>query len=146
MALYVEAMASFLVATDVNQTEVLYGPNTVATTQNLDQELVVKRIPLSSSASETTVDITPLTTAKRAWITSDYPFRLRLNGASETQFVINADNGTVTNVGAALPARIAFHIPFNITAVRVQPVSGAGATANITIVLAGDPSSDYTGA
>lgn len=130
---------------DVNQTRAYYGPSTLAVTQTLDKEGFSKLVRVGASDAEAAVDITPLTTAYYIELRSDYPVLVRINGSSATQFTLIGQNTTVKNVGAPVPDKCFFAATMTVTSVRLAPITAASTTANVTLILSGDPTSAYTG-
>ena len=113
--------------------------------QTLDQKVVTKVVRVGTGDAEAAVDITPITSGKCIQVLSDYPIKLRLNGAAETQFVGIGQGVKVTNQGSPVPDKCIFYLTCNVTSVRLAPITSATQTANVTVIVTGDPISDYTG-
>lgn len=133
-----------VVADDIELARKFYEGACV-TYQTLDQEVVVKRVRVGTSDSDTAVDITPITSGKYVEIRSDYPVRVRINGVGATQFTLNGQGVAAVAQGAPMPDKCAFVAHIDVTSVYLQPIASAAQTANVTLILTGDPVSVYSG-
>ncbi len=113
--------------------------------QSLDQETVVKRVRVGTADADTEVDITPITAGKYLEVRSDYPVKVRVNGVAETQLVGVGQGVAAVNQGAPLPDRFVYLFTGNVSSVYLEPIASAGQTANVSVIVTGDPVSDYTG-
>lgn len=111
--------------------------------KTVDLESASPTLRVGTSDAEATVSLGSVSTGKFIAVYSDYPIRLRLNGASETQFTLNTGDVPVTNNGAPTPPKCFFGGNFDVTSLRVQPISGATQTANVWVVVTGDSISAY---
>lgn len=111
--------------------------------QTKDQEefSTVRRV--APADSEATVSIAPVTTGYFIGLYSDYPVKVRINGASATQFTMRSNNVSAVNVGAPLPDQCCFVATMEVTELRLEPIASASQTANVRIVITGDPTSAY---
>lgn len=132
-----------VVAADDSNLRSVTFDRTLTAYQTRDLETAVAAVRVGTSDAQAQVSIAPLTTAYAVAVFSDYPIRVRFNGASETQFTMTPANVAAVNVGAPLPDQCAIYMQGQITSVWVQPISGATQTANVKIVATGDPSSAY---
>lgn len=111
--------------------------------QTKDLETFSTFVRIGTADAETTIAIAPVTTGYFIALFSDYPIKVRLNGASETQFTMKSNNVTPVSTGAPAPDQCVLLFTGTITAVRLEPISGAAQTANVKIFISGDPANSY---
>lgn len=75
---------------------------------------------------------------------SDYPIKLRVNSVSGTQLTLTSSNVPATNVGAPLPAKCFYATTALINSLFVSPIASAAQTANVWLLVTGDPTNAYT--
>ena len=123
----------------------LLGHGAATITQNKDNKSFVNKYQVAPGAAETLIDFsTTLTTGYRWAIFSDYPIMIRPNGVSATQFTMVSGNVAATNVGAPLPYQCVHVSTSQLTSLRLAPISGASQTANVKVLIFGDPTNSYT--
>ena len=132
-----------LVSDDSNGEAPIFGPRDVTCYQTRDLEEFHTTVRVGPSDAEAQIAIAPIATGYFLGLLTDYPVRCRFNSASGTQFIMTPSNVAATNVGAPLPDQCAAILPFQITGVWLQPIASAAQTANVKIVITGDPSSVY---
>ena len=121
----------------------LEASRTVVCYETRDNESCIKTVRVGPSDSEAAVDISPVTTGYFYHISSDYPVKVRLNGASETQTVMVSNNVAATNVGGPLPDQSIKLATETVTSIRLAPISSATQTANVHIIVTGDPTNSH---
>ncbi len=99
---------------------------------------------VQSTDAEVQVPLGPITNGYFIEIRSDYPILVRLNGSTATQFTLKSNNTAPTNVGAQPPDQCLFAATLAVTSLYLAPISGAQTTANVKVVVTGDPSNTYT--
>lgn len=131
-----------VIADDATLDQVDYDRDaTVYQVKDLQVFHTVKRI--APGVAEAQVPIAPITTGYFIDIRSDYPVMVRLNGVGATQFTLTSNSVSPTNLGAPLPDQCVFVANMQVTSIYLQPISGAGQTANVRIAITGDPQSAY---
>jgi hypothetical protein len=115
----------------------------VTLSQTLDKETCSKRLRVGPSDAEAQVDISPVTTGYCVAVFSDYPVKLRINGAAETQFTGKTNNVSAVNVGAPLPYQYVFLATVTCTRLDIAPITSAAQTATVKVVVTGDPTTAY---
>lgn len=140
-AIYREMSVAINTGNDSNQAA-MNPSRKVLVTQDADQEEFRKTVFLGAAASETTID-TGIANIKSLIIMADYPIRYRLNGAAETQFVLNENDVANIACGQAPLDVCFFAATANFTELRIQPITDAAQTARVTIIATGDPATDY---
>ena len=133
-----------VVADDSSLTQPVFGPREMSAYQTKDLEVFSTTVRVGPSDAETTIAIAPVTTGYSIVLMSDYPVRVRLNGAAATQFTLLSNNVAATNVGAPLPDQCYLAMTGTVTELRLQPIASAASTANVKVVITGDPNSSYT--
>lgn len=108
-----------------------------------DLEVAAPTVRVGTADAEAAISLGTLTTAYGIAIFSDYPIKVRLNGASETQFILTSNNTPATNVGAPNPAQCFFACTAQVTSLRIAPIASAARTANVWICASGDPATAY---
>lgn len=131
------------IADDSNLSQVLYKRK-AAFYQSRDLEHCEKFLRVGPSDSETEVTLAPVTTGYFLEIRSDYPVKVRLNGAMATQFTLVSNNTAQVNLGAPLPDQCVFLATCNVTSLYVEPIASAAQTANVKVCVTGDPANVYT--
>ncbi len=111
--------------------------------QTADNKSVSILYRVGPSDAETQITIPGITTPYFLAVLSDYPVRVRLNGNSATQFTLVSNGAQATNVGAPLPDQCVFMMTGLVTSIYLQPIASAAQTANVKIILTGDPVSAY---
>src|SRR5262245_40456653 len=132
-----------VVADDSNLEQVIFE-RSATIWKTLDLESVSPTLRVAPADGDTQVSLGAVTSGKFVALFSDYPIRFRINGAGATQFIMSSANVPATNVGAPLPAQCAFAGNLDVTSVYVQPIASAAQTANVWIVVCGDPTNNYT--
>jgi hypothetical protein len=131
-------------AADSSLNDPVFGPLKIVADQTLDNESFATTIRVAPSASEAQVAIAPVTTGYFFALFSDYPVKVRLNGAMATQFTLKSNNVAAVSVGAPLPPQCCFMFNGEVTSVYLEPISSAAQTATVRIFVSGDPTSSYT--
>lgn len=134
--------ARTVVADDSNQQQVSFD-RSVSLKRTEDNEVYVGTLRIGAADSEATIALGTITTGYAISLYSDYPIRVRLNGASETQFVMTSSNTPVTNFGAPAPSNCCFVATVQVTSLRLQPINDAAQTATVHVAVTGDPTSAY---
>lgn len=132
------------VSVDSSFTSPLFGPAKVVCYQQKDNQEFHTRATVAPGATETAIAIAPVTQGYFFCLFSDYPVLVRLNGPSATQFTLNTNNVAATNVGSPLPNQCCLILTGQVSSVRLAPIASAQQTANVTIVVTGDPTNAYT--
>lgn len=126
-----------------------YYEGTAVVYQTLDRETVVKLVRVAPGASDTAVDLTPISQGYSFEIRSDYPVKYRVIGSGSasaaTQHTLIGQNVAATSQGAPLPDRCFVASNQLVSSIYLEPISGATDTANVTVIVTGDPVSSYTG-
>jgi hypothetical protein len=131
-----------VVADDQTLDQVDYDRDTtVYQSKDLQVFHTVKRV--APGDADTQVSIAPVSTGYFVDIRSDYPVLIRLNGNTATQLTMKTNGVTPTNLGAPLPDQCVYVATVNLTSLYIAPISGATQTANVRIVVTGDPISAY---
>lgn len=130
-------------AVDSSCASPLFGPVGIDCTQNRDLESFTGRVQVTAAATEAAVALAPVTTGYFIALLSDYPVKVRLNGASGTQFTLTPSQVASVNTGSPLPYQCAFVASCQVTELRLAPISGATRTANVTVFISGDPTTAY---
>lgn len=132
-----------VIADDSNLNNVSFRRKATAF-QTKDLEAAAPTVRIAPADSEATISIGTVTTGYAVAIFADYPVKVRLNGAAETQFTMRSNNVAAVNVGAPLPAQCVFIANIDVTSIRLTPIASAAQTANVWIAVTGDPTSAYT--
>lgn len=139
---------STVVADDSELTRKFYE-GTCQVDQVLDNEVVTKIVRVAPGASDAAVDLTPISQGYYYEIRSDYPVKYRVIGsgsaAAATQQTLIGQGISIVSRGAPLPDKCFAAGSQLVSSIYLEPISGATQTANVTIVLSGDPTSAYTG-
>lgn len=112
--------------------------------QTKDLESVSPTIRVLPGDSEAQISLGTISLGYAFSILTDYPIRVRLNGASATQFVMHTNGVPVVNTGAPLPPQCVFMGNIEVSRIDVQPIVGAERVANVWICVTGDPANAYT--
>jgi hypothetical protein len=131
-------------AADSSLNDPTFGPFRIVADQTLDLEQFTTTIRVAPGASEAQVAIAPVTTGYFIALFSDYPVKVRINGAMATQFTLKSNNVSAVSVGAPLPPQCFWCMTGEVTSVYLEPISSAASTATVRIVVTGDPTSSYT--
>lgn len=132
------------VADDSSLAEPL-GHGAATITQNRDNKSFVNKYQVLPGSAEQLIDFsTTLTLGYRWAVFSDYPILLRANGPSATQLTMASGNVAATNVGAPLPYQCLHASTTQITSLRLAPIANASQTANVKVIIVGDPTNAYT--
>lgn len=140
---YREFQVSVTVADDSNKSAVSFDRSAFVY-QTKDLESVTQSFRVAPADAEFQVSMGQVGTAYGWALYCDYPVLVRLNGVSATQFTMHTNNVPATNSGAPLPPQCVAINNFEITSIRVAPISGAAQTANCWFVATGDPANAYT--
>lgn len=137
-----------VVADDSELTRKFYD-GTAQVEQVLDLEIVTKVVRVAPGASDAAVDLTPVSQGYYFEIRSDYPVKYRVIGsgsaAAATQQTLIGQGVQIVSRGAPLPDKcLAFGAQL-VSSIYLEPISGATQTANVTVIVTGDPVSSYTG-
>lgn len=139
---YREFQVSVVVADDSNKSSKSFDRQAYIY-QVKDLETVGPTIRVQPADAEVQVSLGTITTGYAFAIFADYPIRVRINGASATQFIMHSNNVPATNTGAPLPPQCVFMGNVEITSIYVQPIVNAQQTANVWLSVTGDPASVY---
>ncbi len=112
--------------------------------QTKDNEVFSATVRVGTSDAEAAISIAPVTAGYFFCLMSDYPVRVRLNGAAATQFTLRSNSAAATNYGAPLPDNCCMMVSGAVTEVRLEPIASATQTANVKILVTGDPTNAYT--
>lgn len=135
--------ASIDIADDSSLSE-LMGHGSAAVSQTKDIKSFVNKYTVAPGASQVQIDFsTTLTTGYRWALFSDYPIMYRTNSVSGTQKTLASGNVAATNNGAPLPYSCFVMATEQITGLWLQPIAGATTTANVKVLVCGDPTSAY---
>lgn len=115
----------------------------IALSQAKDRESCNKRLLVAPADSQVEVTIAPVTTGYFYLVAADYPILLRINGSTATQLTGHSNNVAAVNVGAPLPIQYLSMGTVEVTSLWVAPISGASRTANVRVLVSGDPESAY---
>jgi len=135
----VEAVASV----DSSLTQPIFGPLRMTAYQSLDKKADPIYTQVGPSDAEAALSLN-VTNGYAVAIFSDYPIMVRLNGVSSTQFTMHSNNVAAVNAGSPLPAQCCFVATVTVTSIRLAPISGATQTANVAVLVTGDPTNSYT--
>lgn len=116
---------------------------TITVNQTYDNQVFSTVKQVKPTDTEVQVPITPVTTGYFVEIRSDYPVMVRLNGVSATQFTLHGSNVVPVSLGAPLPDQSYFSATMTITSLYVAPIAGAQTTANVRVLITGDPLNPY---
>lgn len=141
--MYRQTSSETVVAEDSNLEAITYERK-VFIYQTKDNLTFTGRVRIAPSASQAGVAITPVTTGYYYKITSDYPIMFRINSSTGTQFTMHTNNVSATNVGSPAPHQCLAEGTVGVTEIYLQPISGATQTANVDVVVSGDPQNAYT--
>lgn len=126
-----------------------YYDGTCQVTQTLDKETVTKIVRVAAGAADAAVDLTPITQGYYYEIRSDYPVKYRVIGSGSavaaTQQTLIGQGATIVPSGAPLPDKCFAAGTQLVSSIYLEPISGAAQTANVTVIVTGDPVSAYTG-
>lgn len=139
---YREFQVSVVVADDSNKSSKSFDRQAYIY-QIKDLESVSPSIRVQPADVEALVSLGTITLGYAFAIFTDYPIRVRLNGVSATQFTMHSNNVPATNTGAPLPPQCVFMGNVEISSIYVQPIVNAQQTANVWLVVTGDPASAY---
>jgi len=131
-----------VVADDSNLEQIVFE-RSATIWKTLDLETVSPTLRIAPTDGDTQISLGSITNGKFIALFADYPIRFRMNGAGATQYTMSLANVPATNLGAPLPAQCAFAGNLNITSLYIQPIASAAQTANVWVVICGDPLSDY---
>ena len=131
-----------VVADDSNLEQIVFQ-RSATIWKTLDLETVTPTLRIAPADGDTQISLGSITNGKFIALFADYPIRFRINGAGATQYTMSTANVQATNLGAPLPAQCAFAGNLNIASLYIQPISAAAQTANVWLVVSGDPVSDY---
>lgn len=139
---YRKIEAEVVVADDSSQDQIAFRRR-ITTWQTLDNETFQATVRVLPGAADAAVAIAPITTGYTIAVFSDYPVKMRLNGVSATQLVMSPGAVSPTYLGAPLPDQCCFIATVQVTSLYLEPIAGASQTANVRIVITGDPSNAY---
>lgn len=133
-----------VVGADSSQQTEIAGQGSASIEQVLDQKCFSNKILVVPGAAQVQVDFSSsLTTGYRWAILSDYPIMFRVNGVAATQETMQSGSVAPTNTGAPAPYSCFAAATTQLTSLYVQPIAGAAQTANVKIIILGDPVSVY---
>lgn len=119
------------------------------TYQSADQEVVTKRVRIAPGASDTAVDLTPLSQGYHFEIRSDYPVKYRVIGSGSavaaTQHTLIGQGVAAVSQGAPMPDKCFAAGTQLVSSIYLEPIASASQTATVTVIVTGDPVSAYTG-
>jgi len=139
---YRSITAKVVASVDSSLTQPIFGPVEMTAYQTLDCKADPIYTQVAPSASEAALSLN-VTTGYFVAIMSDYPVLVRLNGVSSTQFTMHSNNARAVNAGSPLPFQCCFIANIEVTSIRLAPISGAAQTANVAVLVTGDPISAY---
>jgi len=126
-----------------------YYEGTCQVEQTLDREVVSKIVRIAPGAADASVDLTPIAQGYHYEIRSDYPVKYRVIGTGSaiaaTQQTLVGQGVTIVANGAPLPDKCFAAGTQLVSSIYLEPITGATQTANVTVILSGDPISAYTG-
>lgn len=140
---YREFQVAVTVADDSNKSSVSFDRSAFIY-QTKDRESVNQSFVVAPGDAEFVVSMGQVTLAYAWAVFTDYPVLIRPNGVSATQFTMHTNNVPATNSGAPVPPQCIALNTFELTSLRIAPITGAGQTANVWFVAIGDPSNAYT--
>ena len=139
---YRQIAVEVVVADDSSQDQIAFRRKATVFQTN-DNELFNTTVRVAPGAADTLVAIAPVTTGYGIALYSDYPVKVRLNGVGATQFTLTPSSVSPTYLGAPLPDQCVFVATMTVTSVYLEPISGATTTANVRLVVTGDPTNAY---
>lgn len=139
---YRQVACEVVVADDSSQDQIVFRRKATAfqTADNEAFNTVVRVVP---AAVEAQIAIAPVSTGYFVALYSDYPVKVRFNSAGGTQFVMSPSSVSPTYLGAPTPDQCVFVATAQITSLYLEPIASATTTANVRIVVTGDPSNAY---
>ena len=135
--------ARIQVADDSNLDQLLFDRRIVSY-QTKDLKVVTKNVRVAASDADTAIDLTPISQGYFYAIYADYPVRFRINGVGATQQTLVTSGVAATNLGGPMPDQCFACANALVTSIYLQPIAGATQTANVRIVVMGDPTNAYT--
>jgi hypothetical protein len=140
---YRSLTASVAVADDSNLQN-LETQRSIVCNQTKDLQTFNQTFRVATNAAQSANIISGITQGYFIWISSDYPIKVSINAtAAAATFTLNSNNVAATNVGAPLPDQCVFLFTGQVTSLYLTPISGAAQTANVRVVVSGDPVSAY---
>lgn len=130
------------VATDASLTQVFADYEKVVGEQTNDNA-VFNRVYQVGPADQELLIPSGITNAYSVTVLSDYPVRLRMNSSSGSQFTMKSAYVGLPNVYSAKPYSCVFTADMLVTSLYIAPISGSAQTANVAVLLTGDPSAPY---
>lgn len=121
----------------------VFGPIKAYFDQVKDLQTFDTVIRIAPGAAQAQVSIAPVTTGYFLMILSDYPVQVAINGNSP-QFILKSNNPPAVNVGSPLPPSCCLMLTGQVTSLYLTPITGAAQTANVTVLVTGDPTNSYT--
>ncbi len=134
--------AEVVVADDSSQDQIAYRRR-ITTWQTADNEVFQAVVRVVPGAADTQVPIAPITTGYGIAIFSDYPVKVRINGVGATQLTMSPGAVSPTYLGAPTPDQCCYIATVQVTSLYLEPIAGAAQTANVRIVITGDPTNAY---
>lgn len=126
-----------------------YYDGTCQVSQTLDKEVVTRLVRVGPSDVDTAVDLSPISQGYSYEIRSDYPVKYRVIGSGSavaaTQHTLIGQGAAIVPQGAPLPDKCFAAGTQLVSSIYLEPISGAAQTANVTVIVTGDPVSSYTG-
>lgn len=86
----------------------------------------------------------PVTNIKAWAVFADYPVQVRFNASNGTPHPMSVSNVPAVNVGSPLPPQGCIAGNTTITGIWLSPITSASQTANVWIMVVGDPIADYS--
>lgn len=130
-----------VVADDSNQANKSFD-RTATIWQVNDLESATPTLRVAPADGLTSISLGTVAQGYAIIVLSDYPIRYKFNGGNlET---MTSNNVPAMNVGAPLPANCFAGGTFLVTSLSVQPIVSAAQTANVWVMVTGDPTNAYT--
>lgn len=139
---YRQVAAEVVVADDSSQDQIVFRRKATAF-QTADNEVFNTVVRVVPAAAEAQIAIAPVAAGYFVAVYSDYPVMIRFNSAGGTQFVMSPSSVSPTYLGAPTPDQCCFIATAQITSVYLEPIASASSTANVRIVVTGDPTNAY---
>jgi len=142
--MYRSIEASVIVAEDSNVEEGdITARRKIVAYQTKDLFACNKKLRVAPADAEAQVTLSPVTTGYFWAIFSDYPVKYRINGSTATQHTMRSNNTSNVNVGAPLPPQCIACGTSEVTSIYIAPIASAAQTANVNVIVTGDPASSY---
>ena len=134
---------SVQVARDSTLSDMLAGPGVATVSQTADNKEFSVGYRIGPSDGEFTVPYSTVITNVYRWMLfSDLPIQYR-RSLTDAKVTLASGNVPAVNVGAPSPWQCFVGGTEKISGLYLSPVTGATATANVYLILCGDPSNAY---